>query len=45
MIQAYYFGIPRNSSTEPDFEEARIELKSFGYRNNGSSLRADQQFF
>ena len=43
MIQEYYFGIPRNSSAEPDFEEAGIELKSFGYWDDGSSARADQR--
>lgn len=43
LLQEYYFGIPSNSSTEPDFEEAEIELKSFSYWNNGSRQRADQR--
>lgn len=43
LIQEHYFGIPRNSSTEPDFEEAGIELKSFGYWNDGNNQRADQR--
>lgn len=43
LIQEHYFGIPRNSSTEPDFEAAEIELKSFGFWNDGSNQRADQR--
>lgn len=43
LIQEYFFGIPRNSSPEPDFEEAGIELKSFGYWNDGNNQRADQR--
>lgn len=40
LIQEYYFGIPRNSSTEPDFPEAPLELKTFGYWD---TERADQR--
>lgn len=43
LIQEYYFGIPRNSSTEPDFKDAEIELKSFGYWDDGRNQRADQR--
>lgn len=43
LIQEHYFGIPRNSSIEPDFENAGIELKSFGYWDDGTSQRADQR--
>lgn len=43
LIQECYFGISRNSSTEPDFEEAEIELKSFGYWDDGGRQRADQR--
>ena len=43
LIQELYFGIPRNSYTEPDFEEAGIELKSFGYWDEGSLQKADQR--
>lgn len=38
-----YFGIPKNSSTEPDFEEAKIELKTFGYWNDDGKVKADQR--
>lgn len=31
LIQECYFGIPRNSSMAPDFPEAFLELKTFGY--------------
>ena len=43
LIQELYFGIPRNSSTEPDFSEAGIELKSFGYWDDEKSQKADQR--
>lgn len=40
LIQEYYFGIPRNPSIEPDFPEAPLELKTFGY---WETKRADQR--
>lgn len=43
LIQECYFGIPRNSFVEPDFVEAGVELKAFGYWDNGDSPRADQR--
>lgn len=43
LIQECYFGIPRNSSAEPDFVEAGVELKVFGYWDNGASPKADQR--
>lgn len=43
LIQREYFGIPENSSQNPDFEEAGLELKTFGYKESGSKLTADQR--
>ena len=43
LIQEDYFGIPRNSSSEPDFKEAELELKTFGFWNNEKGSRADQR--
>lgn len=43
LIQEDYFDISRNSKTEPDFEEAGLELKTFGYWNDGKKSRADQR--
>lgn len=40
LIQECYFGIPRNPSIEPDFPEAPLELKTFGY---WETKRADQR--
>lgn len=42
-LQEYYFKIPRNSSSEPDFCEAALELKCFGYWSDGERGRADQR--
>lgn len=42
-IQEHYFGVPRNSSSEPDFPQASLELKSFGYWSERSNERADQR--
>ena len=43
LIQESYFGIPRNSSSEPDFEKAGIELKAFGYWEDEEKPKADQR--
>lgn len=40
LIQECYFGIPRNPSIKPDFPEAPLELKTFGY---WETKRADQR--
>lgn len=42
-LQEYYFRIPRNSSSGPDFGEAALELKCFGYWAEGGHERADQR--
>lgn len=42
-LQEYYFMIPRNSSPEPDFCEAMLELKCFGYWAGKNNERADQR--
>lgn len=42
-LQEYYFKIPRNSVSEPDFSEAALELKCFGYWAEGGYERADQR--
>ncbi len=42
-LQEYYFMIPRNSSSEPDFCDASLELKCFGYWTDKNNERADQR--
>ena len=44
MFQEHYFGIKRNPSNEPDFKNAHLELKVFGYTLNKNNLiSADQR--
>ena len=42
-LQEQYFKIPRNSSSKPDFYEAELELKCFGYWSDGERKKADQR--
>lgn len=44
LIQEYYFGIPPNSSPEPDFEKAGVELKVTPYElNKKGEVRAGER--
>ena len=42
-LQEHYFKIPRNSSSEPDFSGAGLELKCFGFWSDGEREKADQR--